>query len=142
MTAIEALLLVSGAHAGFQAVVSGVVYPALVELRSEDWAAGHASHSRRISWVVAPVYLGVAVVCLWVLLAGPRTVATAVCLAGHAVAAGSTALVAAPTHGRLGDLGKQPALVRRLLLADRVRLGAALVAFVASGVAASSTLDA
>ena len=38
----------------------------------------------------------------------------------------TTALVAAPTHGRLGR-GRTDALVRRLLVADRVRLLGAIV---------------
>ncbi|MGB5951951.1 MAG: hypothetical protein WBG57_05455 [Ornithinimicrobium sp.] len=46
---------------------------------------------------------------------------------GAALAMGSTALVAAPTHGKLSD-GPQPQLLRRLLLADRVRLLGALLA--------------
>jgi hypothetical protein len=135
VTATEALLAVSALHAAFQLVVSVVVYPALADVPAGSWAQAHADHSRRITWLVAPLYAAVAGVGLWVLLSRPVPVAALVALGGHAVAVVTTALVAAPTHGRLGREGKQPELVRRLLLADRVRTAGALVALVAALVA-------
>ncbi len=138
MTATEALLAVSALHAGFQLVVSVVVYPALGDVPAERWGPAHAAHSRRITWVVAPLYAAVAAVCAWTLLAGPVDAAVAVALAGHALAAGTTALVAAPTHGRLGRDGRQRELLRRLLLSDRVRTLGAATALVASVVAVAS----
>lgn len=132
MTATEALLATSGLHAGFQLVVSVVAYPALADVPSGSWAPAHAAHSRRISWVVAPLYAAVAAACLWSLLSWPVPAAVVVACAGHAVAAGTTALVAAPTHSRLGRDGKRTELVRRLLVADRVRTAGALVALAAS----------
>ena len=139
VTATEALLAVSALHAGFQLVVSVVVYPALADVPPERWGPSHAAHSRRITWVVAPLYAAVAAVCVWVLVTGPVDAATAVALAGHALAAGTTALVAAPTHGRLGRDGKQRELLRRLLLGDRVRTLGAVTALVASLVAVASS---
>jgi len=138
VTATEALLAVSALHAAFQVVVSVVVYPALADVPPELWAPAHAAHSRRITWVVGPLYVVVAAVCLWVLTSWPVSVAVAGALVGHAVAAGTTALVAAPTHGRLGRDGKQPELVRRLLVCDRVRTVAAVVALLASVVAVAT----
>lgn len=124
-----ALLAVTALHAGFQAVVTIVVYPALRDLGADRWSAGHAAHSRRVSVVVAPVYLLVLVVCGWQLtdLAGVGAGAL-VAVAGNGLALTVTAAVAAPTHGRLGRDGPRPELLRRLLVADRVRLVGALVA--------------
>lgn len=136
LTAVEALLAASAAHAGFQTVVSVVVYPALAGTRPDDWAEVHAAHSRRISFVVGPLYLAVAAACLWTLLDDPGGWAL-VAVAGNALAAVTTALVAAPTHGRLGARGPEPALLRRLLVADRVRTAGALLAAAAALVAVS-----
>jgi hypothetical protein len=138
VTAIEALLAVSALHAGFQLVVSVVVYPALADVPPEEWQPAHTAHSRRITWLVAPLYVVVAAVCAWSLLSWPVPVAVVVAILGHAVAGGTTALVAAPTHNRLGSEGKRPRLVRRLLLADRVRTTGALLALNASLVAVST----
>lgn len=132
MTATLALLAVSAVHAGFQLVVTVVVYPALAEVPGPSWARAHAGHARRITWLVAPLYAAVGAVCLWVLVAEPPAATTGVALAGHAVAVGTTALVAAPTHRRLGRDGPQPALLRRLLAADRVRTFAAVTALLAA----------
>lgn len=129
MTPETALVAAGGLHLGFQAVVSVVVYPALATTRPQDWDVVHAAHARRITWLVAPLYLAVAAACLWVLLDGPHTVWSLVSLTGHAVAAVTTATVAAPAHGRLGRTGPSTALLTRLLAADRVRLAATAVAF-------------
>jgi hypothetical protein len=132
VTPLEALLAVSGLHAAFQLVVSVVVYPALADVPDASWVPAHADHSRRITWLVAPLYAVVAGVGLWVLLSWPVPVAALAALGGHAVAGVTTALVAAPAHGRLGTEGKRPELVHRLLVADRVRTAGALVALLAS----------
>ena len=111
VTPETALIAAGGLHLGFQAVVTVVVYPALATTRPADWADVHAAHSRRISLVVGPLYVAVA---------------------GHTVAAGATALSAAPTHGRLGRTGPDPRDIARLLRADRVRLAGTVVAFAAA----------
>ena len=118
----SALLTASALHLGFQAAVTVVVYPALAELPVDAWPTSHAAHSRRIVWVVGPVYLAVAAAGLWVLISGPYTLLVLVAVAGNALAALTTAFVAAPTHGRLGKEGPTPSLLRRLMRADRVRL--------------------
>jgi hypothetical protein len=128
VTAATALLAACALHLGFQLVVSVVVYPALNDVGPDRWAAAHTAHSRRISLVVAPVYALLAAACLWVLLAGPRTPWLLLAVAGSAMAALATALVAAPTHGRLGRDGPTADLLGRLHRADRIRLAAALAA--------------
>jgi len=62
-------------------------------------------------------------------LTGPRTVWLWVALVGAVGAFGTTALAAAPTHGRL-SAGRDDALVARLLRVDRWRCLGALVAAV------------
>ncbi|WP_432545946.1 hypothetical protein [Kineococcus sp. SYSU DK004] len=139
---VAALLVVSALHAGFQAVVTVVVYPALADLArsgSTDraaWAVAHAAHSRRTTVLVAPLYLALLAVWGWVLLAvlpstGPSPgafAALAAAGAGTALAGGTTALVAARLHVRLGREGPRPELVAALLRADRVRCAGALLA--------------
>jgi len=124
---LDLLLLASAVHAGFQITVTLVVYPALVGSRPEDWGAVHDAHSRRIGLVVVAVYGLLAIACLLVLLRGPYGVAPLVAVAAHGVAGLTTALVAAPLHGRLGRVGPRAELLARLLVADRVRAVAALV---------------
>ena len=138
MTATEALLAVSALHAGFQLVVTVVVYPALADVPPDRWGPAHDAHSRRITLLVAPLYAAVVGACGWVLVDGPLLLSAAVAVAGNAGALVATALVAGPTHGRLGRDGKRPELVRRLLLADRVRTFGAVTALVAAGLAVAS----
>ena len=132
VTPEQALLAATAVHAGFQFVVTIVVYPALADVPAERWALAHAAHSRRISYIVGPLYVAVAGACLWILLAGPHTVLLIIAVAGNALAALATALRAAPLHGRLGRDGKDPALVTALLQADRVRLFAVTIALAAA----------
>ncbi len=131
MDAVTALLVVSALHAGFQVVVSAVVYPALADVPVDRWAAAHDLHSRRIVRVVALLYPAVVAVCLWALVAGPVTGASVVAVAGNLVAVAVTAGVAAPTHGRLGR-EHSTWLISTLLVSDRVRTAAAVVALAAA----------
>lgn len=121
-----ALAAAAALHLGFQVVVTAVVYPAFRGVRPEDWPAHEAAHARRIGPVVAVVYSLLAGACIWVLVSGPEGLASWVALAGAAAAALATGLVAAPAHRRLGA-ERDPGVLRRLLLADRVRLAAATV---------------
>ena len=127
---MEALLAASALHVGFQLVVTGVVYPALAEVPDDVWTRAHDAHSRRITVVVAVVYALLAAACLWVLVSGPYNAFVFLSLAGAAIAALTTAFVAAPAHGRLGREGRSEAVMRRLKHADVARLGAAGLCFV------------
>lgn len=124
----QALLTVTAAHAGFQVVVSTVVYPALADVPSDGWALAHERHSRRISYVVVPLYALIVGTSLWAVIDGPVTAAVVVTVLGNALALVTTAVVAAPTHGRLGSDGRTAPLVGRLLWSDRIRTFGAIVA--------------
>jgi len=131
MSPEEALVAASAAHAGFQVVVSAVVYPALAEVPGGRWAAAHERHSRRMAWVVGPLYLVVAAACLWALLSSPDAWAL-MAVAGNALAALLTAFVAAPLHRRLGPARGHGVLLERLRRVDLARTASALVAAVAA----------
>lgn len=137
MSATTALLAATALHAGFQLTVTLLVYPVLAATPREAFARAHLLHSRRIVPLVGIVYVGCAAAGLWVLVGGPRTPATLAACALTALAAGLTALVAAPVHGRLGSRGPRPSLLRQLLRADRLRCLAAVGALVAAVVAAA-----
>ena len=125
-TTALALVAGTGLHAGFQATVTLVVYPALLRTPPHDWARAHAAHSRAITPLVAVVYGAALVTCALALCREP--VPGVWVSAGATVAAlAVTGLVAAPTHGRMAG-GCTPALAARLRKADRWRLVGALVA--------------
>lgn len=121
LEAQAALLAVAAGHAGFQLTVTVLVYPALAAARPEEWEVVHARHSRRITPLVVLAYGGLVLAGAWALTAGPLRPLLVLTL----VAAGATVVVtgvsAAPLHGRLGREGPRPELLRRLLVADRVR---------------------
>ena len=131
----DALLLgASAAHAGFSLVVSVVVYPALRDAAAREpgaWVAVHEAHSRRITWVVGPLYLLVLAACGWTVASGPAPLES-LAVAGNALALLATALGAAPAHGRLGREGPRPELLERLVWADLLRTGAAVTAGLAA----------
>lgn len=126
------LLAATGVHLGFQLVVTLVVYPGFVEVADAHWAHHHRQHSRRITPVVVIVYGLLLAACALALVTGPTALETA-SVAGCGVAAVATAAVAAPAHSGLAA-GRDPAVLRRLLYADWVRLLAAAVAAVLAGV--------
>ena len=133
-TASETLLLAAVAmHAGFQLTVTALVYPAL--FRAPDWERAHAAHSRSITPLVAVVYAALVAAAVWVVVDGIDEAATVVALAGVALSLATTALVAAPAHGRLAA-GRDATVVRRLRVADLVRTAGAVVALAGALVAA------
>lgn len=125
-----ALLSTAALHAGFQLTVTCVVYPALAALPPALWAAAHERHSRRITPLVAVVHLPLTAAVAAALLLDPST-ATVVAALGTALTLALTAGLAAPLHRRL-RASHDPALVARLLVADRWRSGGAVVTLVAA----------
>ncbi len=131
---VEVLVLASAAlHAGFQLTVSALVYPAL--LRAEPFAPAHARHSRGIAPIVVVVYGALVASGTARLVVGELDAASFVALGGAALAGLTTALVAAPTHGRLAR-GRTDALARRLTRADLVRTAGAVLGLAGALVAA------
>ncbi|UIJ35629.1 hypothetical protein [Allobranchiibius sp. GilTou73] len=122
-----AFLAATALHAGFQATVTVLVYPALARIPTDRWAVEHDRHSRRITPLVGVVYLALAGATVWMLVAdrGPWTYAGALLALAVAVVTG---VGAAPVHGRLSRA--DPVLIARLLVIDRVRavLGVLLLA--------------
>lgn len=135
MTATIALALAACLHAGFQLTVTALVYPVLARTPADRWPAAHARHSRSITPLVGLAYGALAITSVWALLEAPRSPALVVALAGVTGSVLATATSAAPTHGRLGRAGPTPQLLRRLLVADRVRAGFAVLAAAAAVVA-------
>jgi hypothetical protein len=131
-----ALLTATGAHAGFQATVTVLVYPALARVPPADFAAAHELHSRRITPLVAVVYAAALVSCVGAVGAEPGSTGRWVAAGGTGLAFAVTALSAAPTHGRLGR-GRSDELVTRLLRADRLRLLGALLALAGAALGTS-----
>ncbi|GAB2627104.1 hypothetical protein GCM10027270_12770 [Nocardioides ginkgobilobae] len=134
-TSLLVLLAATWAHLGFQVTVSSLVYPVLAATPSEAWRGAHDRHSRVITPTVGAVYAALLLGTAASLsaAAGPAVVAAA---AGVALSLGTTALVAAPLHGRLAAAGPTPERLRTLLVADRVRTAGAALAAVAATVAA------
>ena len=130
-----ALVAATALHAGFQLAVSVLAYPALAEVAPDRWRAAHDAHSRRIVGLVVVVYAAVLVACVATLVSGP-TWAGWLAVLGNGVALALTAALAAPLHGRLGR-GHDTRLLRRLLLVDRGRTAAAVVALVGAIAAAA-----
>ena len=128
MSAEQFLLLATGVHLGFQAVVTIVVYPGLLNLAPEDWARGHADHTRRMIVVVIPVYAFLALALGWALVTICCSPALFVTTGAIVIAWATTAFVAAPVHHLLSVDGPTPKLIRRLRRADIVRLIGAAVA--------------
>ena len=130
---VEILVLAAAAlHTGFQLTVSVLVYPAL--LRAEPFTAAHQRHSSSIVPLVLLVYVALVTSGVARLVVGQLDVPSLVALAGAAVAGVTTALVAAPTHGRLAR-GRTDELARRLTRADLVRTAGAVVGLVGALVA-------
>ncbi len=128
-----ALLAAAALHAGFQLTVTAVVYPALARVPGAQWRVAHDAHSRAIVPLVVLTYGALLAGGAWVLTSAP-SLWTVLSLGSAGLSVLATALVAAPTHGRLAG-GPTPDLLRRLLRADRVRAVGALGCLVAAGAA-------
>lgn len=126
------LVASTGLHAGFQLTVTTLAYPALTRVARPDFARAHADHARAIVPLVALVYGAVVVASAGAVLATPASLLAWSAALASAVALLTTALRAAPLHGRLGRSGPEPDLLRALLRADRVRTLFALLAVAAA----------
>ena len=128
MSAEQFLLLATGVHLGFQAVVTIVVYPGLANLAHEDWERGHAAHTHRMIIVVVPVYALLVLALGWALVTVSFSTALIVTTGALLFVGVTTALVAAPIHHRLSTGGPTQKLISDLRRADTLRLVGAAVA--------------
>lgn len=133
-TALVLLIASTWLHLGFQATVSALVYPVLAATPGASWAAAHDRHSRVITPLVGFVYGALLVGSGASLLVAPGP-AVVVAVAAVGLSLGTTALVAAPLHGRLAGAGPTPERLRLLLVADRWRTVGAVLAAAAASVA-------
>jgi hypothetical protein len=132
VTATVAFAIATALHAGFQATVTLLVYPVLTDRRPDEWRAAHERHSRAVAPLVGVVYLALLVTGGFLAASGPGA-AGWVALLLTAAALATTAVAAAPTHGRLAE--RDDALVARLLVADRCRCALAVLGAVAASAA-------
>lgn len=134
MSALTFLLAATALHAGFQLTVSSLVYPVLAAADPQTWQATHTRHSRLITPMVGVTYLGLLIALPWALWTEPGNVWIWVCAVAVALTFAATAFGAAPTHQALTP-GKDPRLVRHLLISDRVRALGAVIALVSAAFA-------
>jgi hypothetical protein len=128
-SAAVALVVSASLYAGFQATVRLVVYPQFSAVGSLEFAAYEASHQRRISFVVGPLFAALLLSTAAVVVDGPGgapswAVPASVFLL--LVILGVTGGLAVPLHRRLGD-GFDAVTYRRLLAVDTIRLAAAVL---------------
>lgn len=123
---MTALLLV---HAGATVAMAGLVwfvqlvhYPLFAHVGRDGFARYEAEHTRRTTWLVAPLMLAEAATAL-VLLAVDPSVLTAVGAVLLGVVWLSTALVQVPLHRRL-ERGFDADAHRRLVRSNAVRTAA------------------
>ncbi|GAA3551658.1 hypothetical protein GCM10022197_03250 [Microlunatus spumicola] len=126
------LVATTAAHAAFQLTVSAVVYPALVRVGPDRFAAAHDEHSRRIVRLVALVYGAALTGAVGAVVTAPTSPAAWLAALATGAAMLVTAVRAAPLHGRLGRSGPEADLLLALVRADRLRTVAALAAAVAA----------
>jgi len=123
---VEAVLLANAAATLFMVGLAwfvGVVhYPLFASVGERDFAAYHALHSRRTTWVVLPM-MSVELLSSFALCLDPPGGEAALAIAGALLALGTWALTGAaavPAHRRLGE-GFSDAGLRSLRRADLAR---------------------
>ncbi|RJK93193.1 DUF1772 domain-containing protein [Vallicoccus soli] len=122
-------------YAGFQWTVQLVVYPQMARVPAAAFPAYEDAHRRRVTLLVGPLFLALAVTAGVLVLAPPEGVGAGerlVAAAGLAGVVGTTGLRAAPLHGRLAQ-GWDAGLHRALLRWDALRTAAATVQAVLAG---------
>jgi hypothetical protein len=127
--AATAFLAAAGAHAGFQATVTLVVYPTLSHVRAAHWRQAHDRHSRAVLPLVVVSYVALAATGAW-WLAVDWSALPVVSVVLAALSMAVTAVLAAPLHRRL--VRRDETALARLLGVDKART---VLAFAAVGVA-------
>lgn len=132
LVAAVAHVATTAAYAGFQATVRVLVYPQMAAVPVPAFTGYEASHTRRVSLVVGPLFAALcgSTLALLVVPGVPRAAGLAAALLLAALL-GVTAFGAVPQHSRLGA-GFDAAAYRRLLRWDGVRLAVAVAALAAA----------
>lgn len=117
------------AHAGATVAMAGLVwfvqlvhYPLFAHVGRDGFALYEAQHTRRTTWLVAPLMLAEAATALVLVVVDPSAL-TVVGAALLGVVWLSTALVQVPLHGRL-ERGFDVHVHRRLVRSNAVRTAA------------------
>lgn len=125
-----AFLIAAALYTGFQWTIRLVVYPQLAGVGVGQFVEYERNHQRRVSVAVGPLFLGLGVAALAVLVHRPAGAPVAAVLAAPVLVAAIlavTGLLAVPQHRRLSAGFDAPALAR-LLRIDTVRVVLAVAA--------------
>jgi hypothetical protein len=109
-------------------LVQLIIYPSFGAIERGRFHLWHAGYTRAVTWVVAPLMFGQVGLLGWILIVRPGVV---VVLAAALVAVAwiSTFAIAVPAHERLGAIGPDEALIRRLIATNWIRTAAWSLAF-------------
>lgn len=129
-TAPVLLLVATSLYAGFQVTIRALVYPQFAGVPTQAFAAYERQHTRRVSFVVGPLFALFAATLVAAFASRPDVwcVAVAICFVGILAL---TAWGAVPQHRRL-SVAFEAAAHRRLLAVDSGRVALALLACVAA----------
>jgi hypothetical protein len=123
--AVLVQVVATGLYVGFQATVRLVVYPQMPGVGAEEFPAYEAAHQRRVTLLVAPLFLALVVAQGLMIVDGALPRAAVLASAALLVAlVAVTAFGAVPLHGRL-SAGFDAAVHARLLRWDTLRLAIA-----------------
>lgn len=117
---------VTWALVGLVWTVQLVHYPLFARVGAGGFVRYHADHTRRITWIVAPLMVGEAVLATWLLAQAPPALPDWLTIVGATLVAlvwASTATIQVPLHARLAD-GFDPAAHRRLVRTNGLRTAA------------------
>jgi hypothetical protein len=113
-------LAVTWALAGLIHTIQWVHYPLFKYANTESFAAFHDQHSRRITWLVAPLMLAELTTAAWLFHQGNRSTPFLVSLPLLALIWISTGLIQVPIHERLAK-GRDETALRRLVTTNHIR---------------------
>ncbi len=134
-TLLVAHLLVAAVYAGFQWTTQVLVYRQFPAVPPEQFTAYERAHQRRASYLAVPLFAGLSITTILLVLERPSQVPSWAALASAlllVVLLGVTALTTLPIHARLGN-GWSASAYRMLLRVDAVRVAAATLNVLLAG---------
>jgi len=96
-----------------------LTYPQFLNVRADNFAVYHQSHTRRMGWLVMPVMTVELALALMIAVQSP-TVVSITALGLLSIVWASTALIQVPLHHRLSNGFHEPT-IRRLILSNWIR---------------------